>query len=119
MPESAALKPLETIRMPDGRRMLVRDLKVRVKGTTITVPQGFTSDFSSIPWFMSWLVHWSRVDIAGVVHDWLYQHGQRSRRWDDDAWLVLAESGHHHANRVQSRICWIGIRLFGWIWFNR
>ena len=34
-----------------------------------TVRLPFTTDYSSLPWAKRWLVNWSRVDIAGVVHD--------------------------------------------------
>ena len=70
--------PLRVERLPDGRRKLLRPLKVDVSPTAHgqdiqTVPEGFSMDYSSLPWDLRWLVKWDRVDIAGVVHDHLYR----------------------------------------------
>ncbi len=70
---------LQTERMSDGRRRLLRELVVEVDGLLITVPAGTLTDFSTIPWFGRALVRWSKVDIAGVVHDWIYQTEFTSR----------------------------------------
>jgi hypothetical protein len=114
---SAAIRlvggPLQTERMPDGRRRLLRDLVVEVDSERITVPQGAITDFSSIPWFGRMLVRWSKVDIAGVVHDWLYQRGTTSRERADEIWRLLAVSGQHRASAVQARIAWLALRVGG------
>lgn len=81
------LTSLRTERLSDGRRKLLRDLVVEIGGADpITIPAGFVTDFSSIPWFARALVRWSRVDIAGVVHDWLYTTSELSRRQADRLW---------------------------------
>ena len=41
----------------------------------IVVPEGFVTDFSSDP---IGLLDWSKVDVAGVVHDYLYQNPDES-----------------------------------------
>lgn len=65
--------PLQTERLPGGNRKLLRRLVVQLDDDTIlTVPKGFETDFSSIPRFARSFIDWSRVDIAGVVHDFLY-----------------------------------------------
>lgn len=46
-------------------------------GYTVKVPQGFETDFASIPWFARWLVKtWGRHTNAAVIHDFLYRGGQ-------------------------------------------
>lgn len=110
--------PLQTERMHDGRRRLLRDLVVQVAGEPepirIRIPRGFETDYSSIPWLARLLFHWSRVDVAGVVHDWLYFTGEMSRTRADMIWRLVAVAGDHHANAVQGWAGWLGLRLGGW-----
>ena len=115
--------PLQTERLPDGRRKLIRDLNVRVHSggtTTITVPEDFETDFSSLPWGTRWAIHWTRVDVAGVVHDFLYWCPQRgiSRKRADDIWFEIAEAGQRHAMPHQSWGGWVALRGAGWIAYN-
>ncbi len=105
--------PLQTERMPDGRRRLLRDLVVEVEGEQIRVPAGTVTDFSSIPWPGRVLVRFSKVDIAGVVHDWLYQTGTTSRARADEIWRLLAQSGQHRANAFQAFTGWLALRVGG------
>ena len=112
-------KPLQTERLANGRRRLLRDLVVEVDGEQYTVPGGTETDFSTIPWFGRMLVHWSKVDIAGVVHDWLYQTGSSSRSHADTVWRVVALAGDHHANAFQAWVGWAGLRIGGWYAWDR
>ena len=112
-------KPLQTERLANGRRRLLRDLVVEVDGEHHTVPAGTETDFSTIPWFGRMLVHWSKVDIAGVVHDWLYQTGDTSRRRADVVWRRVALAGDHHANAFQAWAGWAGLRIGGWYAWDR
>lgn len=109
-------RPLQTERLRNGRRELIRNLVVQLgDGRTITVPKGFETDFSSIPRFARFFIHWSRVDIAGVVHDFLYWCPQKgiSRTRADAAWREIAGAGDHHANWVQRSLGWVGLRVGG------
>ncbi len=114
-------KPLRTERLPCGKRKLLCDLKVelnqiqvnRTFSGLITVNSGFVTDFSSIPTLCHWIVRWSKVDIAGVVHDWLYAKGCLTRTQSDEIWRIIAVSGQHCASDVQAYICWIGLRILG------
>ena len=110
---------LQTERMSDGRRRLLRDLVVEVDGLLITVPAGTLTDFSTIPWFGRALVRWSKVDIAGVVHDWIYQTEFTSRARADKIWRLVAVAGDHHANAFQAWVGWLALRLCGWRAWNR
>jgi len=105
--------PLQTERQGDGRRRLLRDLVVEVDGLQITIPAGTLTDFSSIPWYGRILVRWSKVDIAGVVHDWLYQTAFTSRARADKIWRLVAVAGDHHANAFQAWVGWLALRVGG------
>lgn len=112
-------EPLRTERMENGRRRLLRDLVVQVGEEHITVPEGTETDFSTIPWFGRIIVRWSKVDIAGVVHDWLYQTGTTDRGRADAIWRLVAMAGKHHANAFQAWIGWLGLRIGGWYVWDR
>ena len=119
-------EPLQVKRDSDGRRVLTRNLIVSVEGTCImqatgksqiTIDKGFKTDYSSIPTMFQWVVHWSKVDLAGVVHDWLYRDGRKklggyTRRQADEMWKVLALSGKHRASWAQSVVGWLAVRSF-------
>ena len=108
---------LRTERRPDGKRKLLRPLVVNIGPSELTVHRGFVTDFSSIPTLFQWVVHWSKVDVAGVVHDYLYDRGTLSRWQADRVWFEVARSGDHRANCVQAFACWLALRLFGWcVW---
>ncbi len=103
--------PLKTERMPDGRRKLLRELALLVEGKEYPIEKGYVTDYSSIPWFGRFVVRWSRVDIAGVIHDWLYEKGSGSRSEADRIWKIVAQSGEHHASCLQAGICWFALRV--------
>lgn len=109
---------LQTERQPDGSRILLRDLSLCIEDKKYTVPKGTRTDFSSIPWYGRWLVRWSRVDIAGVVHDWLYLTATEDRKRSDQIWRLVAISGKHRANLVQAWIGYIVLRAWGWRTWN-
>ena len=111
--------PLHTERLPNGERLLVRDLVVDVEGERIAVPAGTHTDFSSIPSYARFVVRWSKVDIAGVVHDYLYQQQTKDRAVADQIWREVAQAGQHHANVVQAWLGYVALRLFGWIVWAR
>ena len=111
--------PLQTERLPDGKRKLLRELALLVEGKKYPIEEGYVTDYSSIPCFARFIVRWSRVDIAGIIHDWLYEKGPENRREADRIWKIVAQSGKHHANCLQAGICWFGLRLGAWCAWNR
>lgn len=111
--------PLRTERLSDGRRRLLRALVVEVDGERIRIPAGAETDFSTIPAFGRVLVRWSKVDVAGVVHDWLYQTGGTTRARADAVWRLVALAGEHRANAFQAWTGWAGLRLGGWYVWDR
>lgn len=129
--------PLQTERLPGGKRRLLRELRVKVKGELFTVPAHLETDYSSIPtaflvvvltviacafdygppFFLLLLVlpKYSRVDIAGVVHDHLYKTGEVGKWRADLVWLRVAVSGRHRAGWWQAIPSWlIGLVIAGW-----
>ena len=109
---------LRTERQNDGTRVLLRDLKMSVESDVISIPEGTVTDFSTIPWYGRILVRWSRVDIAGVVHDFLYHEQIYSRAKADRIWRLCAISGEHSANWIQGWIGWLALRVGGWVAWN-
>lgn len=128
--------PLQTERRSDGRRVLLRDLVValgenlglgrniypgfgiqqhkQMFETVVTVPKGFDTDYSSIPWF-AWAVmgRWDRHDLAGVCHDYAYRM-QVPRPRADHIWQIVATSGQRRVGPVRGFVGWLGLRLGGW-----
>lgn len=112
--------PLAVERLDNGKRRLLRELAVELRdGSVLRVPKGFITDYSSFPWFSRWIVRWSKVDIAGVIHDFLYQRNGITREMADAIWKEVAESGKKSANKVQSTLSWVGLRLGGWWRWNK
>ena len=109
---------MRTDRLPTGRRRLVRNLGLDVEDRRFTVRRSSQTDFSTIPFFGRWVVRWSKVDIAGVIHDVLYHDGSLSRAQADRVWRLVASSGEHSANAVQAWVCWVALRLGGWLAWN-
>ena len=121
--------PLRVKRCTDGRRRLTDELRVDVSGDCgqsliVEIPTCFVTDYSSLPWGTRWIVKWSRVDVAGVVHDYLYRCDatavgddgtptQVLRPEADKIWRMIARSGFHRANCVQAFICWFALCVFG------
>ena len=121
---------LKTERLRDGKRKLLARLRRDIplggdRMISIHVPASFKTDFSSIPQCFAWIVRWSKVDVAGVVHDYMYSLASDetrsfNRAEADEAWRAVALRGDHSANRVQARLCWLALRLFGWlVWMRR
>jgi len=112
-------QPLSTTRQWDGRRALNRNFSLEIDGTLYTVDEGFITDFSSYPFFSRILVRFDRVDVAGVIHDWIYFHGLTTRSEADHIWRKVAMEGQHGANLFQAWLSWFGLRLGGWVAWNK
>lgn len=104
---------LQVKRLPGGRRELLEEFTVVVKDRTIIVPKGFDTDYSSIPIWAAWTMHWTKVDVAGVIHDWLYRCEGVCRSEEDKIWYLIARSGKHRANQVQAFLGWLALRVAG------
>lgn len=105
--------------LADGRTWVVRG-KFRYEvgelgsGDVVDVPQGFRTDFASVPQPL-WAVfpRWGKHGNAAVVHDWLYWEQRRSRKEADaifhEGMLVLGTP------RWKAWAMWAAVRTFGWM----
>lgn len=88
-------------------------------GVTYVIPEGFMTDFSSVPRLFRWLV--SPVgqphQVAGVVHDFLYSSGAVTRKQADAAFKAAAAAAG--SPRLRAALMYRAIRLGGWFaWRN-
>lgn len=121
--------PLQTERLPDGRRRLLRDLNLEIGGEPLCVPKGFVTDYSSWPRCLPG-PRFSRIDVAGVVHDALFWWGRWGAEPDarpvsfveaNRTWHKVARAGQE-----ESRAGWlsawsgrIGLFLGSWpVWIK-
>jgi len=83
-------------------------------GQKIEVPEGFQTDFGSVPQCFWWLV--SPIGLATrafVIHDWLYHTQELSRALSDSVLLeAMGVLGVPWWKRV---IIYDAVRAFGWI----
>ena len=100
------------------RYTLDTPLEVVVDGWRIIVPAGFVTDFSSVPRAFAWFVDFRKVDLAGVVHDYLYRYALLPRSHADRIWRILAGAGLDRALFHQRWIGWLALRVGGWAAWN-
>lgn len=111
----------------EGYFVLARSFRYVGARDVFTVPEGFVTDFASVPRFL-WplLPPYGRHGRAAVVHDWLYlqrpEVTTRARgvmfrdlmpRRDADGIFrrIMIESG---VPRWKAWLLWAGVRLGGW-----
>lgn len=87
-------------------------------GMFIKVPQGFVTDFASVPrLFWTILPPWGRYGKAAVLHDYMYQNVLFNRLLCDsifyEAMTVL------QVPRWQRWIIYLGVRIGGWIPYRK
>ena len=88
-------------------------LGIKNSGIILGVPEGFVTDFASIPrFFWRVLPPWNTHGKAAVLHDWCYQSGILSR--------VVSDAIFLEAMMVLGVVWWkryalyAAVRLFGW-----
>lgn len=134
-------KPLQVERSTKGQRVTLRDLSYCWRGEVFKVPAGFTTDYSSYPlaflyflvpvliwffdasplwgWTLLLIPHWSRVDLAGIFHDWAWRSGAMSFMKANLLWLHIATSGAHRANLAQGVAGFLGLSTFGLVVYEK
>ena len=99
----------------DGRWVLLAPITYRGVPDIgdITVPEGFDTDFASVPRlpFMFWLLG-DRADYAAVLHDYIYRNASYSRAIADAAFRWVAE--HEGVNWLARWTMWSGLRVGGY-----
>lgn len=81
-------------------------------GRIITVPEGFVTDFASVPRVpAAYLLAGGEADEAAVIHDYLYQSHETDRPTADAIFEeAMAVSGQPWWRR---KLMWAAVRLFG------
>ena len=78
----------------------------------IEVPEGFCSDFASIPWWLKWLFPGDRWTAPGaVLHDWIYRKAGWDRRVGDA--LAMRAWIDYGVPRFYAWLMWAGVRVGG------
>lgn len=106
--------PVQFELLPDGRRArLTRAYRVAIRGVEIEVPEGFVTDFASVPRLL-WriLPPWDRHAPAAVIHDWLYKSGLMPRAEADLIFLWVMEE--LDVKKWKRRSMYWGVRIGGW-----
>ncbi len=107
---------------PDGKTWYLRgdfgyDVGAEGSGRTIIVPEGFTTDFASVPrplW--SIFPKWGKYGNAAVIHDYLYFVQLTTRKETDG--IFLEAMGILNVSGWQKWPIYWGVRLFGFIaWY--
>lgn len=84
-----------------------------VYGGTIIVPQGFITDFDSVPRLP--VVYMAVANVAqraAVIHDYLYSKQLTSRRLADNVFYEAMRVDSINIFRAYSM--WLGLRFAGW-----
>jgi hypothetical protein len=78
----------------------------------IVVPQGFQTDFASVPRIpLAYLLAGGTADASAVVHDWLYRYGKCTKRQADEVFLeAMAAEG---VPWWRARLMYRAVRMFG------
>lgn len=116
------LSPLQTalIDEQDGRFKLVSPLIYfsEILGGKITVPEGFDTDFASVPRLpVVYVLYANRGRRAAVVHDFLYRNGMFERSTCDAIFREALRAGGE--NFFVSWAMWAGVRLGGVFHYKR
>lgn len=112
------------------------------EGAIFRIPDDFLTDFGSVPGWVVLVCLVPRIGLlrdAFILHDWLYQTGQVSRSMADTlfrtaahallaegaakirqhGWRAAWERWGYRVYRRRADAAYVGIRLFGWIVWNR
>jgi len=84
----------------------------------IYVPEGFVTDFASVPSFLLWLFPKRGADeLAFVVHDYLYVVGgsESDRKFADKEMYCIQKN--FGAGFLRRSCMFLAVRLFGWLFF--
>lgn len=106
------ITPLRLTLIADSKYQLDEPFYFSIDGTELSVPDGFITDFASVPRVpVFYLMTANKGNRAAVIHDWLYATGIVSREYADAIYYhaLLADG----VNSVVARIMYTGVRLGG------
>ena len=94
---------------------LIEDYSYVVGGlTTVTVPEGFVTNFGTIPRGLRWIVRPAEMREASVVHDYLCGEGtgeEKSTRWIADC-ILLEDLNKQGMSRLRRYCVFVGLRAY-------
>ena len=100
----------------DGTNFMLADplpYEIEVSNVKIVVPQGFVTDFASVPGLARAVISvLGRHSIPALLHDYLYWVQPCGRR-DADRILRNAMTAYHSKSWERFAVYWI-VRAFGW-----
>ncbi len=93
----------------------------------IRVPEGFETDFASIPKILIWTFPWwAKFSKPSIVHDWLYNRHQIMSDWikrkeADDVFLeaMLVDFRNHKSGKLVAYLEYFAVRIFGFLAWKR
>lgn len=90
---------------------------VLTNGSTITIPEGFETDLSSVPrLFWSIAPPFGKFLLAALIHDYLYVTRTGTQEEADKEMLIwsnVLNEGH-----LDNYVRFLGVRAFGKSWWN-
>lgn len=99
-------------------RRVLYEMRQEIKFAEFTVPEGFVTDFGSVPSALEWIVSGedAQLVLAAVGHDYLYRNnglGQFTRKQADE-WMAeqMRKAG---ASWTKRNVALAGVRLGGWL----
>jgi hypothetical protein len=113
--KSQFLTPLRVLAVGDDTFVLTTDFYYASAhlDRVIKVPEGFQTDFASVPRLpLAYLLFGGVARRAAVVHDFLYRNSGISRSDADAIFREAMEASGIDWFRRSSM--WAGVRLFGW-----
>ena len=85
-----------------------------IRGEIINVPEGFFTDFASIPWLFRWFIpKWGKYGEASVIHDWLYWNQSDDFDRNKSDWIFKEAMGFSNVNRFKKFIIYQAVHIFG------
>ena len=109
------LTPLKVTKEGDKWRLL-EPLSYLYTDRVITAPQGFLSDFASVPRIpLVYSAFGNTGHKAAVIHDYLYSIKHDRKEADK----IFLDALKHHEHPIRSHIMYGAVRLFGWISYRK
>lgn len=108
----------QTEKVSDKYWKLTEDFIVKYNDFTYVVPEGFLTDFASVPKIpvIYQLLH-DKAKVSAIFHDWLYSEKPCTRREADLAFLeAMEEEGLNFPTRMAM---YKGVRLGGWAYWRK
>lgn len=100
------------------RRELQYDVGYLGSDESIIVPEGFVTDFATIPRFL-WFIYprWGKYGNASVIHDYIYFKKMYSRKRCDEIFLEAMKV--LKVSKFTRYAIYYSVRIFGFIYWGK